>query len=212
MSCVITNPDTIALFMREKQALEAELARDLYRVFNQPPALTKLQDTVWAGVKQMADGDPAPIEKAVATESIFALEAWGNPHLTAAYYMLPLATIVHNFHHALLEVALALTLNRVMDYHVGYYTTLWPKGADSPAELSHIRNVLSRVENDDRNRRFLLYYPPGGSHPAGCIWFQGADALRARWMFNSMGLLRRALYLREYPTEDDVTRLMAGMN
>ncbi len=49
-----------------------------------------------------------------------ALETWGHNNISEAYYLLPIGTIVHNNHHALIEVALALSINGVIDYRIGF--------------------------------------------------------------------------------------------
>lgn len=62
--------------------------------------------------------------------------------------LLPLATIVAGAHHSLLEVALPLSTNKIVDYHVGYYSTLMPKrdGLPNHKGVTEIKAALDAAE------------------------------------------------------------------
>jgi hypothetical protein len=145
------------------------------------------------------------------TDTVFALEVWGGETLTAAYYLLPLATIVHNNHHALIEVALAMSLNGVINYDIGFYTTLLPKNCNLPEELVELGRILGAAERRQDNQHFLLYYNNGSQQPAGCFLFNQPEVqrLKAGGFWRGTRLLRRAPSLPIYPTLDTVRGLCA---
>lgn len=125
------------------------------------------------------------------TDTVFALETLGQDFLTAAYYMLPLATIVHNNHHALIEVALALSINGVLDYHIGFYSSLLPKAVRNvPAELAGVDGILLNAERDPRNRFFVVYYNLNGV--AGGLLLSKEEALALKKFFGASTLLAKA--------------------
>lgn len=66
------------------------------------------------------------------TDSIYAMD-WAasvvgrvSEEVLQAIQLLPLATMVYQGHHAILECAYPLSRWHYMDYHIGYYTTLTP--------------------------------------------------------------------------------------
>lgn len=145
-------------------------------------------------------------------DTVFALETIGINYLTAAYYMLPLATIVHNNHHALIEVALALSMNGVLDYHIGFYDTLLPKGTGVvPSELEGVEEILDDADRDYRNRYFVVYYDDRGN-VAGCIVMSRSEAwdLRYKMCFQATRLLDKAPSLPLCPSRDTVLSLFDG--
>jgi hypothetical protein len=148
------------------------------------------------------------------TDTVFAMEVWGREILTAAYYMLPLATIVHNNHHSLIEVALAMTLDGIINYDVGFYTTLRPKGCALPPELSKIAEILAIAEISSFNQHFLLYYDNGSIRPSGCIRFTPDEInwLKAIGFWRGRRLLRKAPTLPNSPTFETVRSLCAEFN
>lgn len=81
--------------------------------------------------------------------------------LHVAYYLMPVGTIVANMHHTLLEVALTLSFDGLMDYHVGYFKSLVPKGlVNWPQELADIKTVmeLSDLNMRVQNLHCFCYY------------------------------------------------------
>ena len=143
-------------------------------------------------------------------DTICAVELLGHPRginaLGPIYYLLPLATIVYNNHHALLEVALALTLNGVIDYNIGFYTTLLPKDANPiPPELTGIDGILTQAENRFKNQRLVTFYN-GKDELAGGFLFTDDEARRGT--INAATLLKMAWNsLPRYPLEQTVRSL-----
>jgi len=72
--------------------------------------------------------------------------------------LLPLATMVSQAHHTVLECALTLTLNRYMKYHAGYYDTLIPIGG-CDSEIENILKDAGRRAAESR-LNILCYLSP----------------------------------------------------
>ncbi|MEJ8826798.1 hypothetical protein WKW80_33150 [Variovorax humicola] len=143
-----------------------------------------------------------------ATEGASILERWGSDLLHSAYYLLPLATLVYNAHHTVLEVALTLSLNGINDYHVGFYTTLLPNGA--PAELGDVVPALREAE--ERVEHFVIFYE--NMQPAGCLLFDQAwetNLLKGSDFSNAVKMLAQAQRLQGFPSRDDVLGLLRAM-
>ena len=100
-------------------------------------------------------------------DSTVTVEVMGQGLLNELYYLLPVATIVHNLHHSVLEVALALAGNGAIDYDVGFYTTLLPKIPPGKTAASKLYNdILGILQNAEAEAQreglhFLLYYGAG---------------------------------------------------
>ena len=96
------------------------------------------------------------------SDSTVTVEVMGQGLLNELYYLLPVATIVHNLHHSVLEVALALAENGAIDYDVGFYTTLLPKippeRRAAPELYNKILGILQNAENGGKGLHLLLYY------------------------------------------------------
>jgi len=75
--------------------------------------------------------------------------------LLPALQLLPMATMASQGHHTVLECALTLTLNRIVQYRVGFYSTLRPTAGALPAALA---GVLDVAERNDRNKHILCYW------------------------------------------------------
>ena len=72
--------------------------------------------------------------------------------------LLPLATMVSQAHHTVLECALTLTLNGYMNYHAGYYDTLVPNGG-CDRQIENILNAAGKRAMDAR-LNILCYLSP----------------------------------------------------
>ena len=80
--------------------------------------------------------------------------------------LLPVATMVSQAHHTLLECALTLTLNKIISYRVGFYTTLMPlKGTCVP-----LLPLFEWCENDLRNKHVLCYLDRGTNRLRACLY------------------------------------------
>ena len=69
--------------------------------------------------------------------------------------LLPMATMGSQGHHTVLECALTLTLNNIVDYRVGFYNSLKPLQGTFPDALQRIFRV---AEEDCRNRHILCFW------------------------------------------------------
>jgi len=144
-------------------------------------------------------------------DTVFALHTVGRDYLTAAYYMLPLATIVHNHHHSLIEVALALTLNGVMNYEIGFYSTLLKKGTSIPGELVGIDAILKQYEGGAKH--FVLHYRDHNTGGLAGGYLLSSDEVakaRKRRQFEAASLLQEAPRLPRYLKDIDVRTRFLG--
>jgi hypothetical protein len=113
------------------------------------------------------------------TDSLYFMERFSGPTAgDPVFYLLPLGTIVALGHHSLLEVALSLAINRIVDYRIGFYTTLRPAGA--VRGMAAIGAALAQAEWQPRNRRMLIYFGRGDGLsvpgvPCGCFLYEPAD-------------------------------------
>lgn len=133
---------------------------------------------------------------------------WGWDLLASGYYLMPVGVFHYNLHHTILEAALALSLNKMIDYRIGFYTTLG-KGLVFPEELRAIETHLANAERDFRNRHFLAWYEK--RQPVGCILFgeEEKKCLKERWaLARGSQLLLRAPRLPEYPARKTVRQLI----
>lgn len=124
---------------------------------------------------------PGATISGTTTDNIYFLDKFSRMHLDPVYYLLPVAAIVAGGHHSLLEVALPLTLNHVIDYTVGLYTTLLPKqveGGNAPTGALAIKGVLKNFEEKPENHLMLVYYQ-GVGQPKGCLLYDTATDLRS---------------------------------
>jgi len=143
------------------------------------------------------------------TDTALVLEVFGYEHgLHAGYYLFPVATIAASLHHTLVEAGLALTLVDALDsYHVGFYSTLKPKGG-LPGELAEVESILASAEQDMRNRQFILWYK-GSETPAGCVRFKGAEVQAFKNVVEGKALLSDVRGVSRFPTKRDVARLLS---
>lgn len=91
------------------------------------------------------------------TDSIYALrwagaEASVGPDLVLAVQLLPLVTMVPQGHHTMVECAHPLSRRGIIDYHIGYYTTL------APVQSPHLFDpVLGALDGSDRNKHVFIW-------------------------------------------------------
>ena len=70
--------------------------------------------------------------------------------------LLPLATMGSQGHHTVLECALTLTLNRLLRYRIGFYSTLVP---DNPHLFPEsLKKLFLDVEHATNNRHILCFW------------------------------------------------------
>ena len=142
-------------------------------------SLFALKDSSTIGkIDRMFGLVPAADISGTTTDTIFFMEKLFSAYYTTldpVFYVLPLATIVAGAHHSLVEVALPLSLNGIIDYSIGAYGTLLPKGAKVGAGA--IQKVLQEAEKDPRNRRMLLFYNTAKKpiEEAGCYLYEPSE-------------------------------------
>jgi hypothetical protein len=125
-------------------------------------------------------------------DQLYAMDRWGSRILGhPAYAMLPLGVIVHNCHHTLLEVALALSINDRIAYRMGFFDTLVPRQG-LPAELNAINGTIEQANSLMRGKHLLRYYAK--QRPAGCFRFEQNEIQRLRRadIFHAESLLQLA--------------------
>jgi len=146
------------------------------------------------------------------TDTAYLVDAFG---LGRMMHMLPLGTLVYNYHHTWLEVALALSINQVVtgiDYHMGYYTTCLPTQGFGPlmgAHYSPLESLFTAFEDDFE--LIIKAYMPGGK--PWCLHFNRAerDNLRQSGKLNARWLLDQASrFSSTLPTPMDVLHLFDG--
>jgi hypothetical protein len=126
------------------------------------------------------------------------LKQFGPHVLDPIFYLFPVAAIVSGGHHSLLEVALALSLNDVVDYHIGFYATLIPKRKGAKhAGIAEIEKTLVAAEKHADNRRLLVFYPDGKSKvaPAGAYLFLPSE----KQFFDFADGLERLKEFKKFP-------------
>ena len=68
--------------------------------------------------------------------------------------LFPMATMGSQGHHTVLECALTLTQNKLIEYRVGFYSTLMPPATNNTA----LQQLFLRYENDPRNTHMLTWW------------------------------------------------------
>ena len=144
------------------------------------------------------------------TDSIFFIERLArrcNIPYDPLYQLLALATLVAARHHAVIESALSLTLNKIITYKIGFYNSLLPSDSKHQAKAA-ISSVLSEHENHDWNVHILVYFDQP-ERVVGGYQFEGGEINRFKelattsqdfmWLFNTMP---------PYPTKVRIERLM----
>lgn len=71
--------------------------------------------------------------------------------------LLPMATMASQGHHTILECGLTLTLNNIIDYRIGFYTTLMPTGSTNGT----LQGIFNAAEMDVRNQHILCFWENG---------------------------------------------------
>ena len=87
-------------------------------------------------------------------DSIFCCDIATSKTLTGWLQLLPIATMVAQYHHTVLECALTLTLNKKVAYRIGFYTSLSPLSGSIPPEVAM---VLSDFEMEAFNRELVAF-------------------------------------------------------
>ncbi len=145
-------------------------------------------------------------------DTCYLIHAFGLGRLM---YLLPLGTLVYNFHHSWIEVALALSTNRMItgiDYDLGFYSSCLPAPAPGTLLQRHhagIQALFTVYENDFE--LIVKAYMPGGK--PWCLHFNRAErnALRQNGKLNARWLLDlSSRFSSTLPTPGDVLHLFDG--
>jgi hypothetical protein len=141
------------------------------------------------------------------TDTVYFLERFAAPARDTVFYLLPLGTIVALGHHSLLEVALSLSINRIVDYRIGFHTSLLPAGAVQAA--GRIRSALTAAETSPRNRHMLVYYARGDGPsvpgvPSGCFLYEHQDRLAFRDFAKCVEVLDSFPWMPAWPNESQL--------
>jgi len=175
----------------------------------------QIQDTSTIGKIDRTFGLPFGADiSGTTTDNLYFLTGWadvskGDPIVM----MLPLAAIVGEYHHSLIEVAGAMTLRKVISYSIGFYSTLLPKlpeGVSPSSQRASIEGLLQQFEKDGRNQHILLHYNEKNRSIAGCFIVEPADMAA----FQKLATLDIRLWpkfnnMPPYPTEDKIMQLFA---
>ncbi len=116
---------------------------------------------------------PAADISGTTADTIFFLSKF--PGIDPIYQILPIASIVAGAHHSLLEVALPLSQNKIIDYDIGFYTSLLPAQSKHSAKDAVLK-VLKLAENEALNHHLLVYYAKDGKAVEGAYEFVAKDA------------------------------------
>jgi hypothetical protein len=174
----------------------------------------KIEDTSTIGRIDRTFGLPYGADiSGTTSDNLYFLTGWadaskGDPLVM----MLPLAAIIGEYHHSLLEVAAAMSLRRVISYSIGFYSTLLPplpQGVSANPQRGDIAALLDKFEKDPRNQHLLLHYNKN-NEIAGCFIAEGADLDG----FRKLGTVDIHLWpkfnsLPAYPPEDKIIGLLA---
>ncbi len=140
-------------------------------------------------------------------DTIYALRRFGRAALDPVFFLLPVATIVWNYHHSLLEVAMVLTMNRIMNYSIGLYSTLMPHNSVHPAKDS-ISSIFQRFEHRKDNKLILIYHDRNGNR-LGCFEF-GPEEREGfkRLAMADISLWQQFTAVDKYTSEADVLKMI----
>lgn len=117
--------------------------------------------------------------------------------------LLPLITMVKHGHHALLECALTFMLTGYIDaYHIGKYTSLWPKGSALGGKLW---TVLKKYEDSPGNMRIIIERDNKGFVTGG--WLFGEKDTLGKYTFEDITKLDYQRYINIFiPLRDRMRR------
>jgi hypothetical protein len=120
---------------------------------------------------------PGATISGTTTDNIYFISKFAFAASDPTLYLLPYGTIVSGGHHSLLEVALPLSTNGIIDYRIGCYSTLIPEGFNTTT-AQIIRKFLTAYENRLENRLMLVYYRNG--RVDGCFVCE-SEIDKAKW-------------------------------
>ena len=142
----------------------------------------------WSTVRKIDNAFGLPVGADISgttADSLFFTERFARRckiRYDPIYQLLPMATLVSARHHALLEVALTMTLNKVIAYGIGFYSSLYPAGDienlyQHPAR-GKIKSMLCKYEKHDFNNHMLVYFDPEK---------RGMEEIQGGYLFDNEG-------------------------
>ncbi len=125
-------------------------------------------------------------------------------NLVPIIQLLPVATMVSQAHHTLLECALTLTLNGIIKYSIGFYTTLMPPGLQS----ADLRAAFQTYENHPQNKHVLCYRDPQAPGGLGGRVYTDPSALQRFRYEATVGFpfMTDFVNVGPNPTKDDLLK------
>jgi hypothetical protein len=159
---------------------------------------------------------PGATISGTTTDNIFFFDKFSRGGIDPLMYLLPIAAIVGNGHHTMIECALPLTLNNKMDYVVGLYSTLLPKppssGVRSEAMVKAsraIEGILNTYEADNYNHLMLIYYTGQGAILGAYLFDKDSDRDKwTRFARSSKAMMDFTKSINPYPSEHWIKNLM----
>ncbi len=128
-----------------------------------------LKDTSTVGKLDEAFGlVPAADISGTTADTMFFFNKF--PGIDPIFQILPLATIVAGAHHSLIEVALPLSINKVIDYDIGFYASLYP-AKTKHAAAGAVKKILDTAQSEKLNHYVLAWYGKDGKNIEGCYQF-----------------------------------------
>ena len=165
-----------------------------------PDQRRSINVTVFSTVKKVDNAFGLPLGADISgttADSMFFVERFARRcriKYDPIYQLLALATLVAARHHALLEVALTMTLNKIITYSIGFYSTLLPPGSTHTARAA-IDGVFKEHERHDWNEHILAYFDQHHRRVGGYL-FEGGEIDRFKklattgpdfmWLFTTM--------------------------
>ncbi len=138
------------------------------------------EDTVKKIDRMFALPEGASISGTTA-DSIYSFTLLDNPLLAGWLQLLPIATMVSQYHHTLLECALTLTKNKKIKYQIGFYRSLAPLSGEPPVAIT---NLLDEYEDKAINRGLVAFAWTIGGRREGLL-LEGKD-LDLIWKFKDL--------------------------
>lgn len=82
-------------------------------------------------------------------------------------HLLPLVSMISQGHHTIVESATVLTLNGIIQYSIGSYSTLLPTKCGTYELMGELRKIVASAEAHTFNQPILAYYDPSTQQYSG---------------------------------------------
>lgn len=133
-----------------------------------------------------------------------------NSIIDPIFYIIPLGAIVGAGHHSTIECAFPLALNKIINYTIKNYSTLFPlaRKQHSVGGGGRVKAVMTEYEARADNRKLLIYYDSSGNY-AGYVEFERGkdDALWKDIARADQTMLNKFSAFTQYPTKEQVGSL-----